>query len=229
MEALRGAGMQPISLPLLELAALPPPATDMLHRQATEAHQVIAISPSAVTFGRDWWPQPWPPTCAVAAVGAGTGRAWRDAGAAHVIEPEGSGDSEALLAHAALQDVAGQRIVILRGEGGRDLLGPTLRARGAAVVEWLCYTRRPPAHLREDLTALLDAPPDAWVLTSSEALANLEAAWPEGAERTAPVFAAHPRIVEAARQAGWMTIISDGGDAGLMRALRTWFDANDHE
>jgi len=221
--------MQAVELPLLELTPLPPASDRDLSQEAAAAELVIAVSPSAVVLGRAWWPQAWPPACTVAGVGTGTARAWRIAGAQRVIEPPGDGDSEALLAHPTLQTVAGQRIVILRGEGGRDLLGPTLRSRGADVVEWLCYRRQAPADLVAKLATLLAAPPDAWVVTSSEALAHLEAAWPEWAARSKPVFAPHPRIAEAAKKAGWLTVLSESGDAGLMTALRTWFDAADHE
>jgi len=221
--------MQPVELPLLELIPLLPSADLELETCAAATDLVIAVSPSAVGFGGRWWPGVWPPACVVAGVGGGTARAWRGAGATEVIEPQGDGDSEALLAHPALQSVSGQRIVILRGEGGRDLLGPTLKRRGATVAEWLCYRRQAPADLASKLVAVLNNSPDAWVVTSSEALAHLEAVWPDGLARSAPLFAPHPRIADAAKSAGWMTILSQSGDAGLMAALRTWFDASDHE
>jgi len=224
IELLREADMQPVELPLLELVALPPPALEA-RAQALDTDLVVAVSPSAVGFGRDWWPGAWPPACGVAGVGSGTARAWRAAGAAAVIEPQGDGDSEALLAHPALQAVAGRTVLILRGEGGRDLLGPALRARGAEVIEWLCYRRRAPADLAARLTSVLQTPVDAWTVTSSEALAHLDAAWPAGQPRSAMVFAPHPRIAAAARAAGWATVATEGGDAGLMAALRAWFDA----
>jgi len=229
VSALRAAAMQPVELPLLELVALPPAAGADLRREAETADLVIAVSPSAVAFGQAWWPDAWPPACTVAGVGAGTARAWRAAGADRIIEPEGDGDSEALLAHPALRAVSGQRVLVLRGEGGRDLLGPELRARGAAVAEWLCYRRQAPADLAWRVADLLRDPPAAWCVTSSEALAYLEAAWPPGVPRAAPLFAPHPRIAEAARQAGWLTVTCSTGDSGLMTALQTWFDDADHD
>ena len=39
-------------------------------------------------------------------------------------------DSEGLLADPAFADVAGRRILIVRGVGGRELLARSLRARG---------------------------------------------------------------------------------------------------
>lgn len=226
--ALSSVGMRPLELPLLQLEAIPPPPRGSLPEHSA-VDLVIAVSPSAVHFGRSWWPWDWPPRCPVAGVGAGTARAWRDAGAREVIVPEGDGDSEALLADPALQDVAGRHLLILRGEGGRDLLGPALTRRGARVDEWLCYRRRAPQELGEHLAELLRDPPDAWTVTSSEALANLEAAWPGHAARDAPLFAPHPRIAQLARAAGWRTVLTGTGDAGLMAALQAWFDGANHD
>jgi uroporphyrinogen-III synthase len=227
--ALRAAAMQPVELPLLELLALPPPAGTDLRREAEAADLVVAVSPNAVAFGQSWWPGVWPPLCTVAGVGAGTARAWRMAGAESVVEPDGDGDSESLLAHPALQAVAGRRALILRGEGGRDLLGPGLRARGAEVAEWPCYRRQAPTGLAQRVAELLRHPPEAWCVTSSEALAHLEAVWPPGVPHTAPLFAPHPRIAEAARKAGWPTVPCPSGDVGLMTALQTWFDDAQHD
>jgi uroporphyrinogen-III synthase len=228
-QLLNDAGAATVELPLLQLVGLPcPPATATA---AAPPDWVIAVSPSAVRFGQDWWAGPWPPACRVAGVGAGTARAWREAGHAAPLQPEAGQDSAALLEAPDLQAVTGQRIIIVRGEGGRDLLGPALRARGAVVDEWLCYRREPPPTLAADLQRLCLSPPavDAWTLTSSEAVAHLDAAWPPDMPRAAPVFAPHPRIIEAARDAGWMTVLTPEGDSGLLAGLRTWFDDGHHD
>jgi len=49
--------------------------------------------------------------------------------------------SEGLLALPSLHDVAGQQIVIIKGQGGRETLRDTLTQRGAIVSECVVYER----------------------------------------------------------------------------------------
>ena len=106
----------------------PPAALSRLH----EFDLAIFVSPTAVAKAM---PQvrAWPAALRVAAVGAGTRRALEKHGVANVIAPTAGADSEALLATRELRDVAGKRIAILRGDGGRALLGDTFVERGAKV------------------------------------------------------------------------------------------------
>src|SRR3990167_7545431 len=111
-----------------------------------------------------------PPALKIATVGQGSAKALHELGIAEVIAPAEHFDSEGLLALPELQNVAGWRVLILRGDGGRELLGDTLRARGATVEYAACYRRSKP---QQDIAALIDAVPDALTVTSSEALDHL--------------------------------------------------------
>lgn len=163
------------------------------------------------------------PDLQIATVGQGSAKALRELGVANVIAPAERFDSEGLLALPELQDVAGWRVLILRGDGGRELLGDTLRARGATVEYAACYRRSKP---QQDIAVLLDAAPDALTVTSSEALGYL---WQmlDDAQREGlcgvPLFVPHQRIAELAQRQGWRQVrLTDAGDDGLLFALTVW-------
>jgi uroporphyrinogen-III synthase len=114
----------------------PPAALAALH----EFDLAIFVSPTAVAKAMPH-DRAWPERVRVAAVGAGTRRALEKHGIANVIAPTAGADSEALLATREVGDVAGKRIAILRGDGGRALLGDTFIERGANVEYVTCYRR----------------------------------------------------------------------------------------
>ena len=172
----------------------------------------------------------WPPRIAVFAPGPGTAEALAAAGIANVRIPVATFDSEGLLELPELADVRGKRVLILRGEGGREYLAEALRARGAQVDAVACYRRALP---RSDVQGLAEAfrngAIDVVTITSSEALDNLwslanesiRAAW-----STRPTFAPHPRIVARARDLGLAVFATAGGDAGLIAGLLEWAAAH---
>ena len=167
------AGGIPLLFPLLDIA----PAQDQqaLREQISRLAQfdlAIFISPNAVQYGMAAIRAAGelPQNLKIATVGQGSAKALRELGIAEVIAPAERFDSEGLLALPELQHVAGWRVLILRGDGGRELLGDTLRARGATVEYAACYRRSKP---QQDIAALIDAVPDALTVTSSEALDHL--------------------------------------------------------
>ena len=141
--------------------------------------------------------------------------------------PVASLDSEGLLELPSLADVTGKRVVIFRGEGGREFLGNALRARGATVDHVPCYRRVAPQTGAAGLIeAIREGRAHALTLTSSEGLDNLMAALGSAGQREIaplPVFAVHPRIVERAREHGLRAVETGGGDEGLLAGLLEWF------
>ena len=210
-----------VILPPLDRAPL-----ERAHEMLANYDIAIFVSANAVEFGAPpaW---SWPERMVTYAPGPGTAEALAAAGIIGARVPTTSFDSEGLLELPSLADVTGKRIVIFRGEGGREFLGSTLRSRGATVDHVPCYRRVAPQSGADGLVeAMREGRAHAVTLTSSEGLDNLVAA--VGAPGLAlmahlPVFAAHPRIAERARERGLRAVETAGGDAGLLAGVLEWF------
>lgn len=231
VQGVRSAGGTAFEFPALaiETVALAQLAAPLA--QLAVADIAIFVSPNAAELGiaaiRAGGQLPVEVT--LFAVGPGTARVLQAQGLGQVVTPAGQGqDSEALLALPQLQEVAGKRIVIVRGVGGRALLADTLRARGAQVDFLECYRRtRPAADSAPLLAHWQSGGIDAVTVASAETLHNLAALLgAPGAAllATTPLFAPHEKIAEAARRFGIAPVIATrGGDAGLLDGLVNWF------
>jgi uroporphyrinogen-III synthase len=211
------------------IVILPPPdrgPLEQAHAALRDYDIAVFVSANAVEFGAPA-PNRWPAHIVTYAPGPGTAETLAAAGIPDARVPVTSLDSEGLLELPALADVTGKRIVIFRGEGGREFLGNTLRSRGAIVDHVPCYRRVAPQSGADGLVeAMRDGRAHAVTLTSSEGLDNLIAALgPAGCELLSrlPVFAAHPRIAERAREHGLRAVETAGGDGGLLAGLLEWF------
>lgn len=114
----------------------------------------------------------------IAVVGQGSARELKKFGVGEVIAPTTRFDSEALLCMAELQQIKGRRVVIFRGDTGRELLGDTLTKRGASVTYAECYIRtRPDTDNAPLLESWSKNAIHAVIITSSEGLRNLLRWW----------------------------------------------------
>ena len=229
---IREAGGEPLLYPVVEILDAPDPrALDAVIDRLDDFDLAIFVSPSAVdkAMTRITARRALPATLRCAAIGPGGVRALRRFGINEVIAPEGARhDSESLLASAYLRDVRGRRVVMFRGDGGRELLGDTLAARGATVEYAVCYRRGKPSF---DVQTLLRAWENnrvaAVIFTSSEGLRNFsEHISTHGGAvglswlRNTPVIVPHPRIAAVARELGVTQVVeSVSGDEALVSAL----------
>ena len=225
------AGGAPIVFPLIDIR----PASDVTvarerFARIGEYDLVVFVSANAVEHGCALLPQgvPLPAALCIAAVGAGTARALKARGVSRVLLPAERYDSEGLLALPELADVAGKRVLIVRGVGGRELLAETLAARGASVDYAECYERMPPSALPEPLMAAWRARAvHAITITSSEGLRQLHALLPDEGRaylRATPLFVTHERMRETARSLGLDdVVIAEPGDDGLYAALVKYY------
>jgi uroporphyrinogen-III synthase len=220
------AGGIPVLFPLLDIVGVQDGS--VLREQISRLEQydlAIFISPNAVQFGMSAIRElsTLPGSLRIATVGHGSARALREFGIANVISPTERFDSEGLLAMPELQNVANWHVLIFRGDSGRELLGDTLKARGATVEYAACYQRNKSS---QDAGTLLAAGPDAITVTSSEALAHLWQMLDDAARaalQNTTLFVPHPRIAELATQQGWRHVrIAASGDDGMLSALESW-------
>jgi uroporphyrinogen-III synthase len=150
-------GAHPFVFPALAIEDVEPsPASRDALATLGRASLAIFVSAHAVEKGvaAAHAAGPWPPGLGVAAVGEATAEALRNSGFARVISPAERHDSDGLLALPELAEVRGRRIVVFRGEGGRERIREELEARGAAVKYVECYRRVRP---RVDPSALVAA------------------------------------------------------------------------
>lgn len=227
---IRAAGGIPVAAPLLDI--FPLPNVSQIQAAGSTLSQfdwVIFISPNSVQHSLPHLlnrAQTWPPTTKIAGIGPGTARALADFDLPCLL-PEGQRfDSEGLLARSEFAEPAlrGQRILLIKGEGGRELLADTLSARGASVTAVSCYQRRAPDLLLNPFEACWQQGRlDAILLSSSEGAANLlAAASPEQRTKlyTSLFFAPHPRIVDKALSLGLHQVILTGpADDGTLAGL----------
>ena len=204
---LREAGAGVLSYPAIEIQPVDPPGLGATLAAVGEADWLIFVSPNAAEHGlaalraANRVPAKWPD---VAAVGAGTARVLAEGGVPDALTPREGTDSEALLSEPPLQAVAGKRIIIFRGQGGRELLADTLRERGATVDYAECYRRVPPSVDPAPIQrALARGEAHVAVITSVNGLENLLERLGADKLRALPVVTVSARVADALRRAGF--------------------------
>ncbi len=241
-DLLRAQGADPVLLPLLEIAPLP--ETDPRFQHSKQCvldldlyHAVIVISANAARLGLDliddYWPQ-LPLGVHWMAIGASTAALLHDCGI-DARHSRAGYDSEALLQTPELQQVEGLRILLLRGDTGREALASELHSRGARVDQAILYRRSRPI-LEPDCieSAIYAAPLSAILITSGESLSNLVALAQQIKRddglahlQWCPLVVPSQRIAALATEAGFKQVILASGpdDQSMIGALLTKIDA----
>ncbi len=214
-------GARAIVFPTIEIQPLPAPA---VLGELARFDFVVFVSPSAVRVAERMLP-PWPRHVRAVAISFGTKRELDRAGIGPVIMPQAGADSEAVLAAPELQQVAGKRVLIIRGDDGRAVLGESLAARGASVEYAACYRRaRPPADAGPLLAARKRGEVDAVIALSAQALGNFMD-MTQGAFAATPFFVSHERIARHAKSLGVReVIVAEPSDDAMIERLVAYFD-----
>ena len=221
VQQLRAHAIDAVALPLIGIAPLADTAAlEAAWRELAQRRLVVFVSPNAVEqffASRPAAAGAWPHGVLAGSPGPGTTRALLalGLGAAQIVQPADAApqfDSEALWVQLAVHDWRRARVLIVRGDGGRDWLAQTLRQHGAEVATVAAYRRTAP-RFDAAAAALLRAASAApashlWLFSSSEAIDQLAAASSAAADwRAALAVASHPRIAARARQLGFARVI----------------------
>ena len=216
---LRARRLDAVALPLIGIEAVAD-AGGLITAWHELAQQrlVTFVSPNAAHHFFAHRPEgaAWPAAVLAGSPGPGTTRALIGLGvpALLIVEPAADAaqfDSESLWAQLQPHAWRDARVLVVRGDGGRDWLADRLRQAGAQVAHLAAYRRTVP-RLGDAEQALLGAAIAAphshlWLLSSSEAIDNLALIAPAGSEwGQARAIATHPRIASRARQLGFASV-----------------------
>jgi uroporphyrinogen-III synthase len=232
---LQRAGRPALWLPAFEFGAAPDEAGARAVLAAGGFDLAIFVSPQAARATAALLDQPWPAGTAIAAVGAGTRAAVLaaipGAASATLLAPAGDADasgSESLWPLLQALQPSPRRVLLLRGQSGREWLAERLQEAGATVVPLAVYSRLPYAPTDELRARLASAARTglACVISSSDAvdaLVGMFGGQPDvlHALRAGSAFASHPRIAERLRAVGFARVTvcapESNAIAGLLR------------
>ena len=187
---------------------------------------LIVISRNSAQMGlariENYWPQ-LPAHLRWFAVGKSTAACLESEGISPRVPATGF-NTEALLELPELQQLSDQRILILKGEGGRELLEQSLAERGATVETLALYQRVAVSYSTSQLKTLFaDGKPDALSATSVDVLKAMDKLLVSVLDDRfgLPLVVASKRISDAASQLGYRRIITShsAADGSIVMAL----------
>lgn len=237
---LEAEGARVLSFPAIEIELAEPGPAQRRIAAGIEAFDILLfVSRNAVDGAFTWLdPQRLAPSQRFGVIGSAT----RDALLAAIGDP-GSRliesepyNSEALLEVDALRAVDGKRVLIFRGQQGRNLLGDELERRGARVEYLEVYRRELPRVDADAFASLVEAGfPTLAVLTSNEGMHNLlrlvDAA---SRERLCaiPWLLISERMRESAQELGHnaaIVIARSASDSGIFDTITAWAGGQQNE
>lgn len=193
-----------------------------------DVDMVVMASPSAVAAVAHWV-QTWPKHIRLATVGEGTAKVIRAAWGPEVeiVYPKGDAEfsgSEALFELLRHTEVP-RRVLIARGQTGREWLSEQLIELGADVERLACYVRVPIELAPEQLAALVRAvqgPSPIVYITSTDSVATLLHAIkpvPEARDwmLQGAAITIHPRCAARLHEAGFAHVEITGTDDARVR------------
>ena len=229
---LEAAGAQAVHFPVIEIRAVEDQQGLIDTARSLESYDLaIFVSRNAVNYGIEIIRQArrdngWPSGTRIAAIGSGTAHELEKAGLNVDISPSSIASSENLLNEPGMKDVAGKRILIFRGNGGREKLAEVLRQRNATVNYFECYRRKLPEQDAQTLSTLWHRNAiQGIIVTSSEGLKNLyQMVKPEDIPRLneTPLYVITSTMVELSRKLGYKqmpVLMPSASNADILASL----------
>lgn len=228
---IEAAGGSPFLFPTLEINANELSAQDKEKiAQIAQFDIIIFISPNAVEHGLNQIQTigNLPDNILLATIGQGSAKSLNNIlGKKPDICPDKNFNSEGLLETDAMQNVANKRILIIRGNGGREHLKKTLQQRGALVEYLNVYQRvKPKINCAELEQYLQNNEIAVIVITSAESLKNLVELTPEKVILRLldlPLLLINKRLVDIANQAGFknkLVVATEASDKAIFKTLK---------
>ena len=136
------------------------------------------------------------------------------------IAPERE-DSEGILELPIFQDAIIDRVIVIKGEGGRDLLQRTLIDRGVTVIDLNCYRRYWPAIDLDKLDQFLEDGAALIHVASGEAVVRLTDLVSTAVQRQSSLVVPSGRVAHQARALGWHKVeeAEGAGDAAFIEVF----------
>ena len=228
---IKTAGGETFLFPTLDICAAELTTADKAKiQQINQFDILIFISPNAVEHGLEQIQAitDLPHNILLATIGQSSAKALNSQlGKQPDISPKENFNSEGLLATEAMQKVANKRILIIRGNGGREYLKQTLQQRGAFVDYLNVYQRLKPTIDSSDLEQYLQNNEIAViVITSAESLKNLLEMTPEKVKSNLlqlPLLLINKRLIDVANKAGFtnkLIIAKAASDEAIIETLK---------
>lgn len=224
--SLEALGCDVIRQPLLVIEAVAEtPALKSQFMNIDLYDVVIVISRNAAEMGLmqldQYWPQ-WPVEIDWVAIGPVTAEVLSAQGLT-VSMPAKQFDSEGALRLRELTDVAGKKVLIWRGVGGRETLASTLTERGATVTYAELYQRLVPEYDEQQWQQALVSNP-LLLVSSGQGLDVIAAQQPKISESVRGIIAPSLRVAELAKSLGFskIQIAASAQDVDMLVAVEDW-------
>lgn len=216
-------GITALSQPLFDYQTRPVMPQIQQLFSSIPAKIVIFVSVAAVHHANIIWPLVNWTNCKILAVGAATREALAALTEVEILCPEQQ-NSEGLLALPALAQVRDQQIIIVRGNGGRELLKKSLLQRGAKVhyIEsyqrvWHAFSPDIGAHWQTAQINCIVITSQAILQRINQLIVPFDGYW----KNTCLWIVASARIADSAKALGLQHVVNAGGanDKAIVNAI----------